>query len=142
MRLQLVPSKCRTAGPSKGAPKLELATPTAQTSLLASAETASRPLTPLKAGLETMLQVVPSQCSTRSPPTAQTLFDETTVTPLRLPPSFSGPVVSILQLVPFQCSINCSPKSGLSGPVLNPTAQTSLLAAPATPNNWAFGGFT
>ena len=91
-----------------------------------------------------MLQLVPSQCSTRAEPpaapTAQTLFDEMTVTPLRLSPSISGPVTT-LQLVPFQCSINCSPKSGLSGPVLNPTAQTSLLAAAATPKNWAPGPF-
>ena len=96
--------------------------------------------------LETMLQLVPSQCSTRAfppaAPTAQTLFDETTVTPLRLSCSIVGPVVSTLQFVPFQCSINCSPKSGLSGPVLLPTAQTSLLAAAATPEIPASGGFT
>jgi hypothetical protein len=96
--------------------------------------------------LETMLQLLPSQCSTRAfpwtAPTAQTLFGETTVTPLRLSPSIVGSVVSTLQFVPLQCSINCSPKSGLSGPVLLPTAQTSLLAAAATLANPASGGFT
>src|SRR5262245_60414733 len=134
-RLELVPSKCRRVSPAA-----------AQTSLAESADTALRPLTPVNAGLETMLHLVPSQCSTRAPPlplpTAQTLFDETTVTALRLSPSIVGPVVSTLQLVPSQCSISCNPKSGLSGPVLNPTAQTSLLAAAATPRNWALGGFT
>src|SRR6516162_9936808 len=94
-----------------------------------------------------MLQLVPSQCSTRAfppaAPTAQTLFDETTATPLRVSPSISGPVVSTVQLLllPSQCSINCNPKSGLSGPILNPTAQTSLLAAAATPKNWPPGPF-
>src|SRR5947209_16836884 len=106
-RLQFVPSKCKIGGP----PVPER--PTAQTSLAESAETAERAPALAMTLLETMLQLVPSQCSTSAfplaLPTAQTLFEETTVTPLRLSPSIVGPVVSTLQLVPSQCSINCSP---------------------------------
>src|SRR6516164_1284401 len=70
-RLQLVPFQCKIAWPVPIGPQH----PTAQTSLLASAETALRLPTLLKAELETWLQLLPFQCSTRallpaSPPTA------------------------------------------------------------------------
>jgi hypothetical protein len=60
--------------------------------------------------------------------------------PLQELPGFG--LLLIVQLVPSQCSINCSPKSGLSGPVLDPTAQTSLLARAATAEKRESGGFT
>src|SRR6516164_9267566 len=96
----------------------------------------------LKAGLETMVQLVPSQCSTRSPeklsrnPTAQTLFVEMAVTLFNTPPSFSFGLETTLQLVPSQCSIK-----GSAIPVLEmfcaPTVQTSLLATAPTPSRLA-----
>ena len=67
---------------------------------------------PLKAGLVTTLQLVPFQCSTRSPeklsknPTAQTLFVEMAVTAFNTPSCFSFGLETTLQLVPSQCSIN------------------------------------
>src|SRR6516162_1201636 len=96
-------------------------------------------------GLETMLQLVPSQCSTKVPlglpPTAQTLLGEIAATSLSsVPSTVAVGVETTLQLLPFQCSVNDSPASGLSGPCLNPTAQTSLLAAAATPRKSAVGG--
>jgi len=116
-------------------------------SLAESAETAARLPEVAKTGLETTLQLVQSQCSTKAPPllppTAQTFLDEIATTPLR--PVLSTVAVGVettLQLAPFQCSVNDSPVSGLSGPVLLPMAHTSLLAAAAAPRNWAFGGFT
>src|SRR5207244_8810 len=67
--LQRVPSQWRLVVPPA------VRSPTAQTSVLESAETPVISLTPEKAGLETMLQLVPSQCSTKPPkglkPTAQ-----------------------------------------------------------------------
>jgi hypothetical protein len=79
----------------------------------------------VNAGLETMLQLAPSQCSTTafepvvSSPTAQALFEAGAVTPFRRVPVGLG---TTLQLLPFQCSINELP-----------TAHTSLLAAATTP---------
>ena len=127
--LQLVPSKCRTVGLFV----------TAQMSLLASAEMPKTPSGPVKAGLETTLQLVPSQCSiklTSDPeelmvdPPAQTLFDEMAVTALRNPPFLRFGLETTLQLVPFQFSIN-----GLLPAVSScePTAHTSFLATAATP---------
>jgi hypothetical protein len=106
--------------------------------LLASAEIPPKLYRPVKAGLETTLQLVPFQCSTKAPalllPTAQTSFDETAVTPLRIVCStVAVGRETTLQLLPFQCSINDSPKPGLADPNANPTAHTSLLAAAATP---------
>src|SRR6516165_3865788 len=137
--LQVVPLKCRS-----------VSAPTAHTSLLPSAETDMRRLvlaaTPEIELSGMMLQAVPSQCSIRAfskpcslrSPTAQTSFAEMAATALRLSPSTNGLLTS-LQAVPSQCSINCSPKSGLLGPIFAPTAQTSLLAVPATPKNWPPG---
>src|SRR5260370_40254415 len=93
---------------------------------------------PVKAGLETMLQLVPSQCSTRSPeiwlwvPTAQTSVEEMAVTAVNEPPPEGVGLVTTLQFVPFQCSINVwlVPLT-----VCPPTAQTSLLATADTPAN-------
>src|SRR5215471_17663641 len=106
IRLQPVPLKCRTAGPEKGAPKIVLAMPTAQTSLLASAETALR-LTPVKAGLEMRLQLVPSQCSTPALlpllPTIQTSLLAWAEIAATLTPVKAG-LETMLQLVPSQCS--------------------------------------
>src|SRR6516165_9276348 len=61
-RLQLVPFQCKMAWPVPRGPQQ----PTAQTSLLASAETASMLPTLLNAVLETLLQVLPFQCSTKA----------------------------------------------------------------------------
>ena len=87
-----------------------------------------------------MLQLVPSQCSTKVPeglnPTAQTLFDAGAVTPVRLLPCRSLGLETTLQVVPFQCSINVF-SVDLKGFTL-PTAHTSLLAGPATPKKAAF----
>src|SRR5262249_55623316 len=109
-----------------------LAWPTAQTSLPASAETEYSWFTPLKAELDTTLQLEPSQCSTRallcpSFPTAQTSFDEVAVTAYRLS---AGGLSILVQLLPSQCSINDPPAFCL------PTAHTSLLATAATPRSW------
>ena len=49
-------------------------------------------------------------------------------------------LVTSLQLVPFQCSINVIRVRGYPA-ILNPTAQTSLLATAATPKNWPPGPF-
>src|SRR4029077_7509689 len=77
--LHVWPSQCRLVVPPLINP------PTAQTSALESAETPLMTLTPEKAGLETRVQLVPSQCSTKAPeglnPTAQALFDAGDVTP-------------------------------------------------------------
>jgi hypothetical protein len=90
-------------------------------------------VTPVKAELDTMLQLVPSQCSTKAFadwelfPMAQALFDAGAVTAFRsLPVGIVGLGTS-LQLEPFQCSIRVA----LLVPP-EPTAHTSLLAAAAT----------
>src|SRR5262249_59325798 len=103
-RLQLVPSKWRTSPPPL--PRW----PAAQTSFAASAETPKRlSLVPLKAGLETTLPLLPSQCSTKSPekpsknPTAQTAFAAMAVTALNAPPRFCLGLETTLQLAPAHC---------------------------------------
>jgi hypothetical protein len=112
IRLQLVPSKCSFVGP-----------PTAQMSLLPSAEIPPTPA-PVKAGLVTMLQLVPLKCSTKAfeepmaVPTAQAFFDETAVTPVRKPPLGRGGLEMMLQLVPFQCSM------GLAGSTVSRVRMT------------------
>jgi hypothetical protein len=64
----------------------------------------------VKAGLETTLQLVPFQCSIKTPklldPAAQTSFDETAVIALRKVPCPTLGPETTLQVVPFQCSIN------------------------------------
>src|SRR5262249_53685582 len=109
------------------------ARPTAQTSLLASAEMPERAPALVTTLLVTTLQLVPSQCSIKAfpllVPAAQTSFEETTARAFNPPPSMVG-LATTLQLVPFQCSISGSPVELLLR--LTPTAQTSLLAAPAT----------
>jgi hypothetical protein len=89
--------------------------PMAQMSL---AETAAIPVRLLDeygfgSGLETTLQLVPSQCSNKirssetfMSPAAQTSVVETAVTVLRIAPLGSVALETTLQLVPFQCSIN------------------------------------
>src|SRR5690348_13370381 len=100
-------------------------------------------VTPVKAGLETMLQLVPFQCSTSASgeplanPTAQALSGAGAVTPVSwLPWGSLGPGVT-LQLVPSQCSI--SGRTELPW-AWSPTAHTLLLAAPATSASEAFSG--
>src|SRR5258707_2187155 len=141
MRLQLVPFQCRTAGPVKAAGAYTPAEPTAQTSLRASPEIASM-FTPLNAGLEMILQLLPSQCSTKAAtgapeesstfPAAQTSFDETAVTPSNSPPFLGVGLATTRQLLPFQCSIKVLSEPPLPNRI--PTAHTSLLATPATPD--------
>src|SRR6516162_9627836 len=120
--LQVWPSQCRTA-----ADPVE-ARASAQTSVVESAEMKppfrAGKLAPAKAGLETTLQLVPSQCSTKAfaePelfPTAQALFDAGAVTPCSILPVGIVGLETSLQLVPFQCSIRVA----LLVPP-NPTAQ-------------------
>jgi len=98
--LQVWPFQCRIVGPA-----------TAQTSLLESADMPRMKPTLVKAGLETTLQLLPSQCSIKIPklltdPAAQTSFDATTVTVLRKAPCPTLGLETTLQLVPSQCSIN------------------------------------
>ena len=133
--LQVCPFQCRLVVPPP------VKSPMAQTSVLESAETPVGPLTPEKAGLETRLQLVPSQCSTKAPegltPTAQALFDAGAVTPRSSLPFGSLGLETTLQLVPSQGSINVFSEDNMKGFTL-PTAHTSLLAAPATPKKAAF----
>src|SRR5215470_13159106 len=134
-RVQLVPFQCRLTFSSVVG--LVARNPMAHTSVAESAEMAPLLMvTPVKAGLDTMLQLVPSQCSTRAEaeppanPTAQALLAAGAVTPVSwLPWGSLGPGVTA-QLVPSQCSI-----SGMNELpcAWSPTAHTSLPAAPATP---------
>jgi hypothetical protein len=99
-----------------------------------SAETLDAIPSPVNAGLDTTLQLVPSQCSTKAlldvelAPTAQALFNAGAVTPCSILPVGIVGLGTSLQLVPFQCSIRVA----LLVPP-DPTAHTSLLAAAATP---------
>src|SRR5215831_19257567 len=110
----------------------------AQTSLLASAEMPRTPTTPVNAGLEITLQLVPSQCSIKTPeellddPAAQTSFDETAITALSKAPWPTLGLETTLQLVTFQCSINAVTELPAA---CCPTAHTSLLATPSTAAN-------
>src|SRR5690348_4396391 len=86
---QLVPSQCRLTFGSVVHGAEQARKPMAHTSVAESAEIAPLlMLAPVKAGLETMLQLVPSQCSTRAVaepplnPTAQALFAAGAVTPV------------------------------------------------------------
>src|SRR5262249_56183837 len=94
-------------------------------------------------GLATMLQAVPFQCSVSvwntvpalveiwKSPTAQTSLAEMAVTPLRW--LFSVPSLglgTIAQFLPFQCSMNVW---ATKPEMIDPTAQTSLLATAAIP---------
>jgi len=98
--LQVCPFQCKV-----------VAVPIAQTSLLASAEIPRMGPTLVKAGLETTLQLVPFQCSIKTPeelldPAAQTSFDEIAITALKKAPCPTLGLETTLQLAPFQCSIN------------------------------------
>jgi hypothetical protein len=84
---------------------------TAHTSLLASAERPFTAPTPVKEGLETTLQLVPSQCSIKSAdklliaPAAHASVAETAVTVCRKAPCPTLGLATTLQFAPFQCSI-------------------------------------
>src|SRR6266571_509882 len=115
--------------------------PTAQTSLLETAAAASRvsEAEPATLGLDTTLQLVPSQCRVSvcseklvsANPTAQMSVAETAVTPFRKPTCFGA--LTRRQLVPFQCSM-----SGGVAVLTFPTAQTSLVETAATPRRASF----
>src|SRR6516165_5545050 len=133
--VQLVPFQCRLTFSSLVG--LVARNPMAHTSAAESAEIAPLlMLTLVKAGLETMLQVVPSQCSTRAlveppaNPTAQALLGAGAVTPVSWLPWGSLGLGVTAQLVPSQCSI-----SGMNELpcARSPTAHTLLPVAPATP---------
>src|SRR6516225_4471994 len=133
--VQLVPSQCRLTFSSLLG--LVARNPMAHTSVAESAEIAPLlMLTPAKAGLDTMLQLVPSQCSTRAlaappaNPTAQALLVAGAVTPVSALPCGSLGLGFTAQLVPSQCSINGMNELPCAW---SPTAHTSLPAAPATP---------
>src|SRR5215469_10291333 len=85
---------------------------TTQTSLLASAEMPFTAPTPIKAGLDTTLQLVPFQCSIKSAdrlfmaPAAHASVAEIAVTVRRKEPCPTLGLETTLQLAPFQCSIN------------------------------------
>src|SRR5579864_5524956 len=133
--LQLVPFQCRL---TFWTVVLLVATnPMAHTSVAESAEIAPLlMLTPVKAGLDTMLQLVPSQCSTRAfeeppaKPTAQALSAAGAVTPVSALPLGSFGLTTTVQLVPSQCSISVLFELPCAS---SPTAHTLLPAAPATP---------
>src|SRR5215831_9084714 len=134
-RVQLVPFQCRLTFSS--VVELVARNPIAHASVAESAEiTPLLMLTLVKAGLVTMLQLVPSQCSTRAlaeppaNPTAQALLVAGAVTPVSALPWGSLGLGVTAQLVPSQCSI-----SGMNELpcAWSPTAHTSLPAAPATP---------
>src|SRR6516225_1693506 len=134
-RVQLVPFQCRLTFSSLVG--LVARNPMAHTSVAESAEIAPLlMLTLVKAGLDTMLQVVPSQCSTRAlaappaNPTAQALLVAGAVTPVSALPCGSLGLGFTAQLVPSQCSINGMNELPCAW---SPTAHTSLRAAPATP---------
>ena len=69
-------------------------------------------VTPAKAGLETMLQLAPFQCSTRASgeppadPTAQALPGVGAATPVSSLPLGSFGLGTTAQLLPSQCSIS------------------------------------
>src|SRR5258707_1371584 len=65
-------------------------------------------------------------------PAAQTSFDETAVTPSNSPPFLGVGLATTRQLLPFQCSIKVLSEPPLPNRI--PTAHTSLLATPATPD--------
>jgi hypothetical protein len=131
--VQVVPLKCRASGLP-----VTLLAPKAQTSVL---ESAAIVLTNtfVKAGLETTLQRVPSQCSTKASgepkvfPTTHALFEAGAVTPVRELFFGSFGLAMMLQLVPFQWAINGVGESLTL--ICLPTAHTSLLADPATATN-------
>src|SRR6516164_4955816 len=134
-RVQLVPFQCRLTFSSLVG--LVARNPMAHTSVAESAEIAPLlMLTPAKAGLDTMLQLAPSQCSTRAlaappaNPTAQALLVAGAVTPVSALPWGSLGLGVTAQLVPSQCSI-----SGMNELpcARSPTAHTLLPVAPATP---------
>src|SRR6516164_405299 len=134
-RVQLVPFQCRLTFSSLVG--LVARNPMAHTPAAESAEIAPLlMLTPAKAGLDTMLQLVPSQCSTRAlaappaNPTAQALLVAGAVTPVSALPWGSLGLGVTAQLVPSQCSI-----SGMNELpcARSPTAHTLLPVAPATP---------
>ena len=109
--VQLVPSQCRLT--FSLVVLLVARNPMAHTSVAESAEMAPLlMLTLVKAGLETMLQLVPSQCSTRAfeeppaNPTAQALSTAGAVTPVSALPWGSFGLGTTAQLVPSQCSIS------------------------------------
>src|SRR6516165_4608942 len=140
--VQLVPSQCRLTFSS--VVLLVATNPMAHTSVAESAEIAPLlMLTPVKAGLDTTLQRVPSQCSTSASgepaadPTAQALLVAGAVTAVSSLPWGSLGLGVTVQLVPSQCSISALPGCPETGP---PTAHTSVLAAPATPASEAFSG--
>jgi len=85
--------------------------PTAQTSLLLSADMPITGPKPLNAAFDTTLQLTPFQCSTKIPdelldPAAQTSLDDTAMIAFKEAPRPTfGPEIT-LQLAPFQCAIN------------------------------------
>src|SRR6516164_6915411 len=110
-RVQLVPFQCRLTFSSLVG--LVARNPMAHKSVAESAEIAPLlMLTAVKAGLDTMLQLVPSQCSTRAfedppaNPTAQALSAAGAVTPVSALPMGSFGLGITAQLVPSQCSIS------------------------------------
>src|SRR6266571_1951966 len=138
--LHLVPFHCSISACST--PLAATNSPTAQTSVVETAATASRLSCVLALGLETMLQLVPSQCSIsvciRPPevtnsPTAQMSLAETAVTPASsLVCVLALGLETTLQLVPSQCSIRvCAIPEPVRAKV--PTAQTSVVETATTP---------
>src|SRR5262249_35287873 len=99
----------------------------------------------VRGGLETTLQLVPSQCSKSvwsggtlpSPPTAHTSLPATATTASRKPPLRRVGVVTTLQLVPSRGSASVV----VDPPLLktSPTAQMSLAAIAAVPMSREFG---
>src|SRR6266571_2668528 len=130
--LHLVPFHCSISACST--PLAATNSPTAQTSVVETAATASRLSCVLALGLETMLQLVPSQCSIRvcaSPqpvrakvPTAQTSVVETATTPRRTLPVPAVGLATTLHFFPSQCSMSAcmSPLAVVN----SPTAHTSV----------------
>src|SRR5271157_2902394 len=122
------------------------------------AETAATPSSSLEAegdpppafGLGTTLQLDPSQCSISvwpvdselltgrvASPTAQALFGARATTDVRKGSRPGDGAGTALQTWPFQCRI-CT-WSEVERPAL-PTAQTSLLEVPETPERWELRG--
>src|SRR5271166_2484264 len=112
----------------------------------------SRPVVPPegKLGVWTTLQLVPSQCSISGwavdselltgrvvSPTAQALFGARATTDVRKGSRPGDGAVTALQTWPFQCRI-CT-WSEVERPAL-PTAQTSVLEVPETPERWELRG--
>src|SRR4051812_17097878 len=96
--------------------------PTAHTSLVESADTASRKAEP---GFGIRFQAEPFQCSVEPSPTAHTSLDEIAATAFRSP---EPGLAMILHVVPSQCTV--SGAVGLPDP---PTAHTSLAETASTP---------